>query len=292
MNWDDTRIFLAVARSGQFLAAAQRLGINHATVARRITALETSIASKLLDRRTTGCVLTEDGERFLEFAERMEAEMLNARTAIGGSSVELSGSVRIGAPDGFGVHFLAPKLVKLSDRFPALTLQLVPLHRSFSLSRREADIAITVGRPEQGRLISRSLVTYRLALYASRSYLERAGVPQSLEDLAQHRLVGYVEDLVYTPALNYSEEVMKGWHSSLECSSALAQTEAVRAGGGIGVLHSYIAAKDPDLVQILPETFLTRTYWLVYHESVKGLRRIRETCDFITEEVKRASSEF
>lgn len=283
MNWDDLRIFLAVARSGQLLAAARRLGLNHATVARRLAALEDALAAKLVDRRTTGCVLTPAGERFLGTAERVEGEMLAARAGIGGEDVAISGTVRLGAPDGFGVAYLAPRLGRLTARHPDLTLQLVPVPRAVSLSRREADIAITVERPEHGRLVARKLVDYELALYASRRYLAEAGTPQAVSELKDHALVGYVEDLVYSASLAYAGEIDRAFQPRFEIASALGQTEAVRAGAGIGILHSFIARADPDLVQVLPERTIRRAYWMVIHESLRDLRRVRIVADFISE---------
>ncbi|WP_186394741.1 LysR family transcriptional regulator [Stappia sp. TSB10GB4] len=285
MNWDDTRIFLAVARSGQLLAAARALSVNHATVARRLSALEDDLGVKLVDRRTTGSALTTAGERFLATAERIEAEMLEARAEIGDADVAVSGTVRIGAPDGFGVAFLAPRLGTLTERHPALTLQLVPVPRAVSLSRREADIAITVERPDHGRLVARKLVDYTLGLYASRDYLAHAGAPQTAADLKAHALVGYVEDLVYSGALAYAEEIDRTFQPRFEIASALGQTEAVRSGAGIGILHAFIARSDPDLVQVLPERTIARSYWLVLHESVRDLGRVRVVADFISEAV-------
>lgn len=122
MNWDDIRIFLAVARSGQILGAARRLGLNHTTVARRLTALETALSTTLLTRRTNGSTLTHAGEEFLLAAERMEAEMLSARAQVGNADIAVSGTVRIGAPDGFGVNFLAPRLARLTQKYPDLTI--------------------------------------------------------------------------------------------------------------------------------------------------------------------------
>src|SRR5690606_55899 len=164
VNWDDVRIFLAVARAGQFLGAARRLGLNHATVSRRIAALEASLGARLFRRLTTGSELTAAGERLLEVAARVEAEMIAARSQVVGDSEEVAGTVRIGAPDGFGVAFLAPRLGPLSATHPQLRIQLVPVPRSFSLSRREADIAITVERPTEGRLVAHKLVDYSLGL--------------------------------------------------------------------------------------------------------------------------------
>ncbi|WP_417684464.1 LysR family transcriptional regulator [Roseibium sp.] len=285
MNWDDTRIFLAVARSGQILAAARRLGLNHATVARRITALETALETRLFDRSTNGCFLTDSGSRFLESAERMEAEMLAVRADLGSNSVEVSGTVRIGAPDGFGVAYLAPRLAELTRQQPGLTVQLVPVPRSFSLSRREADIAVTIERPEHGRLIAAKLVDYSLGLYASQDYVERRGSPSSIAELGEHDLIGYVEDLIYSPALNYAAEITKDWPSRFEIASALGQTEAVRAGGGIGILHSFIARGDEAFVPVLPQIRVDRAYWTVQHESTRPLRHVAVAMDFLRKRV-------
>lgn len=281
MNWDDVRIFLAVARAGQILQAARRLGVNHATVARRITALEEALKAKLLDRRTTGCVLTPEGEEFLLAAERMEAEMLGVRASIGETNIDVSGTVRIGAPDGFGVAFLAPRLEPLLEQFPDLTIQLVPVPQSFSLDRREADIVITVERPTHGRLVARKLVDYSLGFYAHRDYLARHGEPQSRDDLSKHRLVGYVEDLIFSQSLNYAGEMVRGEQAQFECASALGQTEAVKAGLGIGILHGFLAREDPNLVEILPQRSIQRAYWAIYHESTRRLRRITAVSDYV-----------
>src|SRR5690606_34467620 len=186
----------------------------------------------------------------------------------------LEGVVRIGAPDGFGVAFLAPRIGELTERHPGLRVELVPVPRAFSLSRREADIAVTLERPREGRLVARKLTDYRLGLYASRAYLDAHGAPRKVADLARHRLVGYVEDLLYTPSLDYTAEFLKGWHSTLAVSSAIGQAEAVRAGAGIGILHGFMARQDDRLVPVLPGQTITRSYWTVVHEDLRGLRRI------------------
>jgi DNA-binding transcriptional LysR family regulator len=287
MNWDDVRIFLTVARAGQILGAARRLGLNHATVSRRIAALEEALGARLFRRTTTGSELTPPGERFLAVAERMEADMIAARADLAAEGDEIAGAVRIGAPDGFGVAFLAPRLGELTARHRDLSIQLVPVPRSFSLSRREADIAITVERPSEGRLVAAKLVDYSLGLYASRGYAERQGLPETPEDLASHRLVGYVGDLVITPTLDYSAEFWRGWKAAYEISSALGQVEAVRSGAGIGILHTFIARGIPDLVPVPAAPPIKRAYWLVYHETVRPLRRVQAVSAFIAELVEK-----
>ena len=286
MNWDDVRMFLAVARSGQILSASRRLGINHATLSRRITALEEALKTRLLIRRTNGCELTPEGEVFSRAAERMETEMLAAQSDIGRVDSAVAGTVRIGAPDGFGVAFLASHLGTLTRRYPALKIQLVPVPRAFSLSQREADIAITVERPEQGRLISSRLTDYTLGLYASRGYLAENGTPQTVEDLKAQRRIGYVEDLIFTASLNFTGEIMRSWDAGFEISSATGQTEAVRSGAGVGTLHDYIARQHPELVRLLPETSIRRAYWTTWHESARDLTRVRTVAEFVQELVR------
>ncbi|GKX35205.1 MAG: transcriptional regulator [Rhizobiaceae bacterium MnEN-MB40S] len=292
MNWDDVRIFLAVARTGQILAASRRLELNHATVSRRITALENDLQSKLLIRRTNGCDLTQEGEAFMHAAERMEAEMLAARAAVGRTDTEVSGTVRIGATDGFGISFLAPRLGTLTRQYPGLKIQLVPVPQSFSLSRREADISITVERPQTGRLVARKLVDYALGLYASKAYLAEFGAPKTAADLKTHRLVGYVEDLIFSPQLHYRADFVRNWESDFEISAVLGQMEAVRSGAGIGILHRFIARPYDDLAPVLPDLRVDRSYWIVYHESLRNIRRIKTVVDFIAAETEREKQQF
>jgi DNA-binding transcriptional LysR family regulator len=276
-------MFLAVARTGQILAASKRLGVNHATLSRRVTTLEERLKTRLLIRRTNGCDLTAEGEVFLHAAERMETEMLRAQASVGRLDSSISGTVRIGAPDGFGVSFLAPRLGRLIQRHPELRIQLVPVPRSFSLSQREADIAITLERPEQGRLVSSKLTDYTLGLFASRAYLLSQGLPADIEALKAHTRIGYVEDLIFTASLNFSGEVMRSWDASFEISTAIGQTEAVRSGAGIGILHDYIARQYDELSRILPDVSIKRAYWTTYHESARDLVRVRTVVDFLQE---------
>ena len=252
LDWDDARMFLAVARAGQMLGASRTLGVNQATLSRRMAALEAALGAKLLARRTHGSELTDAGAALLETLERVETEMLGVQARLQGADAAAAGVVRIGAPDGFGVGFLAPRLARLADRHPDLTVQLVPTPRGFSLSRREADLAVMVGRPEKGRLVARKLTDYTLGLYAAPAYLDARPAPAHAADLTRHRLVGYVEDLIAAPALNYASEFLRGWRSSVEMTSAIGQVEAVRAGAGIGALHDYLA-RDSGLVRLLPE---------------------------------------
>ncbi|MGH1354863.1 MAG: LysR family transcriptional regulator [Thalassovita sp.] len=288
MNWDDLRFFLAVAREGQILRAAQRLGTSQARVNRRITQFEEALGEKLFDRRTVGCTLTPAGRAMMPNALAAEEAMLKLSSGPGSArSSQIKGTVRIGAPDGFGVAYLAAHLPKLRALYPDLKVQLVPAPRAFSLSQREADIAIVIGQPQKGRLKATKLTDYSLGLYAAKSYLAAHGSPQSLGDLADHNLVGYVDDLIYTPELEFNKSFWPGWTSQIEISSALAQVAAVRSGAGIGVLHDFIVRSDPELEPLFSDIKADRSYWVVWHEAMDAVPHVSVTTRFIIDTVRK-----
>lgn len=295
-DWSDLRFFLAVARAGRLTVAAARLKVEHSTVSRRIAALEAALGAKLFDRRPHGYGLTAAGERLMSAAEGMESLALAAQGEIGGADLGVAGTVRIGAPDGFGSYFLAPRIGALADLHPELDIQLLAMPRLFSLSKREADIAISLSRPKEGRLHARKLTDYRLGLYAARLYLERHGAIESRAALSRHAFIGYVDDLIYTPELDYVPLVAKDIRVRLKSSSLIAQLTATQAAAGICVLPCFMAnlftGEGPGaLVPILPgEVGLTRTFWLLTHTDTRDLARIRVAADFIASVVQKGKS--
>lgn len=292
-DWDDLRFFLAVARVGRLTVAARRLGADHATVSRRITALEESLKAKLFERRPQGYALTEHGERLLGKAEAIETEALAVSSEIGGADLALSGTVRIGAPDGFGTMFLAPRIARLAALYPDLEIQLIAMPRLLSLSKREADIAISLAPPKEGKIVARRLADYRLGLYSTADYLARSAPVVRPDDLHEHQVIGYIDDLIFTPELDYLDEVSKGLRPRLQSSNLLAQMNATLAGAGICVLPRFMASTDPRLVPVLPEAVaITRSFWLIVHSDLKDIARIRATMDFLVREVKGARNLF
>ncbi len=292
MDWDRIRIFLAVARAGQILGAAQQLGLNHATVGRQLTALETDLGAKLVERQTMGCTLTPAGEALLKSAERVESEVLQVGSEISGARSAISGTVRVGAPDGLGNYFLARTMGKLAKAHPELTIQLVPLPRTFSLSRREADIVVTLDRPKQGKLIIKKLTDYTLSIYAAASYLKDQGNIRTMEDLDGRLFITHVEDFVYSRALDYAAELGQRMKRHYECGSVVAQMEAVRAGHGVGILHDYAALQFPELKRVLPATHFTRTYWLMSHPDTHRTARVGVVYDYLSTTVQKAKKDF
>ena len=281
MDWDNVRVFLAVARAGQFVAAARRLRLDHATASRRVAALEAALGARLFERLTTGVRLTSAGERFLAAAEEMESAFLHAQAEVSDVDVELTGEVRIAAPDGFATYYLARTLRDFVARNPGLRLQLTPTPQLAPLARREVDVVVGLDKPEEGRFVARKLTDYSLGIYASAAYLAERGTPTTIGELAGHRLIGYIEEYAYSSALDYVRELFGGQPTSFECASAATQFEALRAGLGLGVVHDYIARRFADLTPILPERRARRTYWLVTHEDARGLGRIRAVCEHL-----------
>ncbi|WP_299395474.1 LysR family transcriptional regulator [Pelagibius sp.] len=287
MRWDDLKFFLAVARSGQLTTAAKGLKVDNATVARRIRALESALDARLFDRNPKGYSLTEVGQRLLPAAEAMETSTLEAQAQVQGRDESLEGVVRLGAPDGFGSFFLAPRIHKLARRHPKLELQLVAMPRIFSLSKREADVSIAITRPKSGRLRVAKLTDYHLHLYATGDYLKESPPIQQLEDLKQHSMIGYISDLIFDPKLDYMPILGRKVVPQISSTNLIAQLNATLAGAGICILPDFLAGEQSGLQPVLRKTFsLTRTFWIVSHENTASLRRIRETVDFIKAEVR------
>jgi DNA-binding transcriptional LysR family regulator len=286
-NWDDYRFLLAVARMGTVSAAAQRLRVDHATVIRRIDRLERDLGVVLFSRRPTGYELTAAGKKALALADGVESAILSGQSSLGQLSDQPTGTVRIGAPDGFGSYFLAPRLVGLIERFPGLDVQLVATARMFSLARREADLAISLHAPEEGRLLVRKLTDYELRLYGSNKYLDRHPPIYTMADLAQHRFTGYIEELLYTPELDYLSLVCERHQVCMRSVNLIAQLQATVAGIGLAILPCFMAKWRRDLLPVLPNDFsLRRSFWLLIHEDSRDNPAVRAVSRHIGETVE------
>lgn len=292
-DWDDLRYFLSVAQSGTVSAAARRLGVDHATIIRRIDALERSMAVKLFERTPRGYFLTTNGERLLPSAEAIHNEARKIGREMVASSHGVGGIVRISTLEGFGNFFLAGRLPKFAEQYPNLTIELLTLQQIVALSRREADIAISLQPPETGRFFREKLTDYALFVYGARSYLDAHPPIATADDLRDHIFCGYIDDLVFVRGLDYLDEVAKGLRARLQSSSLHAQTAATVAGYGLCVLPAYIAARHPELVAVLPETIeLKRSYWLVASADVAPSPRVQAIRRFIRAEVDASQASF
>ena len=288
MNWDDYKFFLAVARTGKLSQAGQQLGVDHATVGRRVKALEEALKVHLFDRSPQGYSLTDEGQRLITIAEGMETSAIAAQSQFSGDPDNVSGVVRIGAPEGMATSMLAECAVKLCEQYKRLELQIVAMPRTFSLTKREADIAIAVSAPTSGRLKYRKITDYTLHLYGTREYLDANPPVEKVDDLMRLRGIGYVSDLIYDKELDYIPLISTEVKPHLTSSSVHVQLEACLADGGVCVLHDFMAAKHPQLVKVLPdEISFTRTFWYIVHEDYAKLHRIKVVSDALIEHVRK-----
>ena len=281
MNWDDLRYFLALSRNARLQTAAQQLQVEHTTVARRIAQLEKTLGHTLFVRQPQGYVLTEAGRLLLPHAEHMESASLSIEQHVGASQ-QVSGVVRVGATESYGTLFLAQHLGQLTAQHRYLSIDLLAMPRLLNLSRREADIVISLERPPRGAFLMTKLTDYALHLYASADYLAKMPAIQQLEDLKQHDFVSYIDDLVMSPALNYLAEVCQPQRLTLRSTSLIAQQQAAIAGAGIAILPAFMAQQEPRLQPVLPQVVrLQRTFWMMMPNDLKDVARMRMTWDFI-----------
>ena len=281
MNWEDARYLLAVARVGQLGRAAETLGVSVMTLSRHLNQLQHRVGTVLLARHSKGMQLTNEGSRLIEYLERAEAEIEAAGSIFESRGRSASGTVRIAAPEGFALKVLTPNLRILLREHPDLNVEIVPQTPGFSLSRREADIAVMVGRPTERQLHSESLGTYALGLYASESYIADYTMPKTIDELLTHRLIGYVEDLLFSDRINIAKQIASDWQSRIAIYSPVGQVEAVRSGLGIGVLHQFLLGNGEGLVPVLPELGLSREFFLVSHPNTERIPRIQAVLNFM-----------
>lgn len=267
LDWDDVRVFLELARAGSLSAAARTLRISHATVGRRIAALEATLGRALVERRPDGYALTPEGEAVRALAEGMDAHAL-AILRRGGWEVGLTGTVRLTMTQALADRFLVPRLGPLRARHPGLDLEVAADNRALSLARREADLAIRLARPQRGELVARRLATMAYGLYA---------VPGAAD-----AFIVYDETLAELPEAVWLAGHTKGRRIAFRSNSVQAQMAAAKAGFGTALLPCWLAAAEPDLHPVpAAEPPPPREAWLVLHRDLKDVPRVRAVADHL-----------
>jgi DNA-binding transcriptional LysR family regulator len=282
-EWDDLFFFLGVCRYKTVSAAGQQLGVDHATVSRRISRLEHALNTKLFEHRPTGFVPTSAGIRLRRMAEVVEASIHACEAELSDADSALEGVVRIGAPDCFAACFLGPRLAAFSKTHPKLHIDLLSTTSSSSVSQREVDILVGSILPIEGRLISRKLTDYHAGLFASQDYLDCRPPIHSTADVFSD---GYICDLdaIYSDQGEFALVSRAKFRSA----NVLPLLQAVKEGQAIAVLPSYVAYQDDALVPVLPaEINFRRSLYVLTHEDNKNLSRVRTVSDFIFSEVQK-----
>ncbi|MBZ4021709.1 LysR family transcriptional regulator [Rhodobacter sp. TJ_12] len=287
MDWDDLRVFLAVVRAESLSGAGRALKCDAATVGRRIARLEEAVGAALFVKSPQGYALTEAGGRLLPHAEAAEAAFAGAAEELSGTGRQLTGQLRIGAPDGCANYLLPQVCAEICDAHPGLEIQIVALPRVFNLSKREADMAIAVSPPTAGRLTVQKLVDYHLHLAAHEDYLALHPPIQTRADLRAHRIVGYIPDMIFDKELDYLAET-RAEAVGLASNSVSVQMQMLRAGAGLGIVHDFALPFTPGVVRVLAEEIgLSRAFWLIRHADDRRSERLERLAEALGRGMRR-----
>lgn len=285
-NWDDLRLFLGIAREGGLSAAGKTLRLDPATLGRRMTRLEGATGTALFVKSPQGYALTDAGTDLLMRAEAVETAMRAATHSLSAQSESLTGQIRVGAPDGCANYVLPQVCARLSTQHPDLDIQIVALPRVFNLSRREADLAIGVSAPTAGRLSVQKITDYKLHLAASKGYLKSHQQIESTQDLGQHRIVGYIPDMIFDRELDYLSDIGLA-RVPLASNSVSVQLNLLRHGGGVGVVHDFALPAAPNLRRILTgQVSLTRAFYMIRHEADRQNNKLTRFAESLSAGVK------
>lgn len=281
-NWDNLRLFLAVARAGTLSGAARALGVNHSTVFRRIAAFEAAISVRLFDRLPNGYLLTVAGEEMRDTALRVEEEISALGRRVTGQDLRLSGTVRITTVDMLAIGLLPRHLAAFRQACPGIEIELMVGNATLSLSRREADIALRVSIQPPETLVGRRVGRLAFAIYRSATRCRHdTGAP-----LSQQPWIGF--DSEHAGLARRFAALMPEVQPAYRVNSIAAGIAATEAGIGLAPLPCGLADREPGLVRVadLPESF-TLDLWLLTHEDLRRTARIRAVLDFLAEALAR-----
>ena len=292
-NWNDLESFLTLSRSLKLNLASKKLKIESTTISRRILRLEKKLDVKLFFRSNNIYQLTENGQSLLAHAERIESETISINEFFFNKKLILSGTVRVALPEGIGVEVFSNYLKDFYKLHPDLQIELLADTKARNMLTREIDISISLSRPKRGRLIAKKLASYRLKLYGSLDYIKKNQKIVMLKDLCEHKFIGYIDDLIDFPELKYLSDLGKNIKVIFRSNSLRAQLKAVNQGVGLALLHTFIAKKQRNLRIILDnEINILREYWIVVHEDLINLKRVRVVMDFLTKIVQKEKNNF
>lgn len=285
IDWNDLKYLLAVARHGSTISAGKALGLSQSTVQRRLAGLERQLGRKIATRQATGYRLTEEGRRLLPYVERIEAAITDFERQAAGAAHEVDGVIRVTCPEPIVYRMTQSKLL---DRFqalhPGLRVEFVTSDRYLDLAKGEADVALRSGDTDD-ELVGRKIADSVWAVYASRTYVERHGRPERIEQLSRHPLVAFDDSLRNHRASQWLAAVAPGATIVARNNSVLGLVYALKSGIGVGPLPTALGDAEPDLVRLLgPIPELSRSWRLLAHPDVRRTPRVTAFFDFIGDE--------
>jgi molybdate transport repressor ModE-like protein len=283
MQWDDVKVFLAVAKAGSLAAGARRLRLSQATVWRRMRALDDALDATLFERRPTGYVLTAQGTTFLRALEGVDSTIAIARRRLSEGPDVVEGDVSVAVPE-FLAAVLADRASSLARSYPRLHLEIVSASPIGDFGLRDADVTIRVERPLIGGFWISDPYPIRFALYASAQYVKRHGAPSSLTDMAGHRLIDFDHSLAHAAPEPWRNADLSEANVVLRCSSPHARYAAARAGLGLAMLPRCIGGADRALQEVLaPQIVGTLNPLICVHAALLSQARIAAVIKFVSE---------
>ncbi|RFA26611.1 LysR family transcriptional regulator [Alkalilimnicola ehrlichii] len=285
MVWDDTRVFLAVARHGTLSGAAESLNLGVATLSRRIERLEAALQLPLFVRQQSGYQLTEDGASLIEKAEALEVAA-HAFASGAEQYAQVTGKVRLATAENLATGLILPALPAFHREYPDLAVELVTDIATANLHRRDADLAVRMVRPERGNVTLRRLGTLGYGLYCSEAYARRRHVEPDLGDYDRDDFITWSDMQSDLPAAQWMERVLHGRTPRLTTTSLATQVAATRAGLGLAVLPHFLAM-DSGLICVATDLGIDQSIYLVIQSDLTQSPRVRVLADFLSDLVIR-----
>jgi len=286
-SWELYETFLEVMREGSLSGASRTLAVAQPTVRRRIEALEGALETVLFTRAPNGLVPTEAAHAMLPHAEAMAMTARALARAVSAPHDAERGTVRVTTSEVMGAEVLPAMLASLREAHPRIQIELVLSNRTQDLLRRDADVAVRMVAPTQHALVAKRVGDIPIGFFASERYVARRGQPRRVAELAEHELVGTDRERALLEGLAAMGLELSPGAFALRTDHDLAYLAAIRAGLGIGACQAPLATRPPTLVPVLPDVRFALPVWVVMHEDLRAVRRVRAVFDHLVRELER-----
>ena len=287
MDWDKLKIFHAVAEAGSFTSATVTLNLSQSAISRQIQSLEDDLKVKLFERHARGLTLTENGEYVYKTAHEVISKLKEVETSLGDQKNKPSGKITITTVRSFGTHWLTPRIQEFMQLHPEMEVELIFDDKELDLSTRQADIGIFMRRPKQLNYIQKKLIDINYHIYGSNVYLEKFGMPKTVNDLNKHKFISFgrgTPSPVYNPdwAIKIGMKDSKKRKSVMKVNSVMGLLLAVESGVGLAALPDYLVVQSKNLLKVLPkvEGPITEAHF-VYPASLKNVARVQAFRNFL-----------
>ena len=287
MDWDKLKIFYAVAEAGSFTRATINLNLSQSAISRQIQSLEEDLKVQLFERHARGLTLTKNGEYFFKTAHEVISKLKDVETSLSDQKNKPTGKLTITTVRSFGTHWLTPRIQEFMQLNPNIEVELIFDDKELDLSTRQADIGIFMRRPKQLNYIQRKLVDINYYIYGSTKYLEKYGIPKTINDLNKHRFISFGKGApspVFNPdwALKLGVKDNKKRKSIMKVNSVMGLLLAVESGVGLAALPEYLVSSSTNVIKVLPNSAgpITEAHF-VYPQSLKNVARVQAFRNFL-----------